>query len=198
MKTNKTLAMTVVAVIVLGLAAGCGPKKNSKKAAVEPEPAASETIYTAIDKYLAEEIAPNYAPAEITIPLHTYISVDECNPEDIVVLGDYWIFNYDQCGDTLKTVSGGNHAGMMHIRPTEDGHFEIVSFDQVLDGADNDPSAKKIFGDKYPEYAAAHSDGEKREEIRKDVIASYVQSHNLPVKVYKDFGWPAVEIPSVQ
>ena len=28
-------------------------------------------------------------------------------------------------------------------------------------------------------------------------IAAYVYKHNLPVKVYKDYGWPAVEIPKV-
>ncbi len=183
MKTYKSLSLTGLVVIMLGLAAGC-------------RPAPRENICTAIDKYLTETIAVDYAPAEITIPFHTYMSVDDSNPEDIVVLGDYWVFNYDQCGDTLKTVSGGSHAGMMHIRPTSDGHFEIVSFDQVQDGSDSEPSAKRIFGDKYPQFHAANSNGDKREEIRKEVIANYVQAHNLPVKVYKDYGWPAVPIPS--
>lgn len=26
-------------------------------------------------------------------------------------------------------------------------------------------------------------------------IAAYVLKHNLPVKLYKDYGWPAVQIP---
>jgi len=26
-------------------------------------------------------------------------------------------------------------------------------------------------------------------------IVAYVSLHNLPVKVYKDYGWPAVTIP---
>ena len=34
-------------------------------------------------------------------------------------------------------------------------------------------------------------------EARKNAIAAYVYKHDLPVKVYKDYGWPAVEIPKV-
>ena len=36
-----------------------------------------------------------------------------------------------------------------------------------------------------------------REEARKSAIAAHVFKNSLPVKVYKDYGWPAVEIPKM-
>lgn len=52
--------------------------------------------------------------------------VDERDVEDIKVWGDFWVFNYDQVGDTLKCVSGGSHPGLLHIRQTEKG-FEVTA-----------------------------------------------------------------------
>ena len=43
----------------------------------------------------------------------------------------------------------------------------------------------------------AYSDNEAREEIRKSAIAEFVRKNNLAVKYYKDYGWPAVQIPSL-
>lgn len=155
-----------------------------------------ETYFTAIDKYLAEQIGSQYAPGTICIPFHNYIAVDESNSDDILVWGDYWLFNYVQSGDTLKTVSGGNHPGLMHVKQTGDTQFEVLSFDQVEDGAGNEASAKKIFGEKYTDFCAAHADETKRESIRTEVISDYVVRHDIPVSMYKDYGWPEVVIPT--
>ena len=174
---------------------------NSKKASKENLDAQGteesvETYFTAIDKYLAEQIGSQYSPGEICIPFHDYVAVDESNSDDILVWGDFWLFNYVQSGDTLKTVSGGNHPGLMHVKQTGDTQFEVLSFDQVEDGAGNEASAKKIFGEKYTDYCAAHADETKRESIRTEVISDYVVRHNIPVSMYKDYGWPAIVIPT--
>jgi len=199
MKTFGKAALALAAVSLLGLTYGCGQKKAGEKAEGTEqvaEEAPVETCLTAIDRYLTEEIASNYLEGEVSIPFNDYISVDESNPEDIEVLGDFWVFNYDVAGDTLKTVSGGSHPGKMHVRKDQDGHFEVISFDAVADGSDNIPSARRIFGDKFEEFSAANSDSDKREAIRAKTIGEYVRSHNIPVKLYADYGWPAKEIPA--
>ena len=58
-------------------------------------------------------------------------------------------------------------------------------------------TAKKIFGENFEEFSRIYSDQTGREEARKNAIAAHVFKHNLPVKFYKDYGWPAVEIPNV-
>lgn len=151
------------------------------------------TYFPAIDRYLINEIGKHYAEAEHCVPFHSIVNVDERNADDILVWGDYWVFNYNQVGDTLKCVSGGNHPGLIHVRQTESG-FEVTAFDQVADGSDNLPSAKKIFGEKYDAFHAINSDEQKREKLRADVLANYVKTHNLSVTMYQDYGWPAKKL----
>lgn len=151
------------------------------------------TYFPAIDRYLTKEIGSQYAKGEHCVPIHRIVGVDERNAEDILVWGDFWVFNYNQVGDTLKCVSGGSHPGLMHIRQTEKG-FEVTGFDQVGDGSKYLPTAKKIFGEKYNAFQAINSDEAQREKLRADVLSAYVKKHNLPVTMYQDHGWPAKKL----
>jgi hypothetical protein len=153
-----------------------------------------DTYLTAIEDYLANAIGTQYATAETCIPFYNIVSVDDSNPDDIQVLGDFWVMNYNQAGDTLKMVSGGSHPGKMHVRKISDTRFEVTGFDQVGDGSTFLPTAKRIFGDKFDAFSAIQSDDQKREAVRKESVKEYVEHHNLPVKYYQDYGWPAVNI----
>lgn len=152
------------------------------------------TYFPAIERYLIKECGSKYLEGQYCVPFQTVIAVDERNEEDILVWGDFWVFNYNLIGDTLETVSGGNHPGLMHIKQTDTG-FEVTNFDQVEDGSRNIQSAKKIFGDKYNTFRTINNDEEKRERHRSDVLANYVEKYNISATKYKDYGWPAKELP---
>lgn len=153
-----------------------------------------ELCNAAVEDYLVNAIGKNYAEAEHCIPCPIIISTDDGNKDDVLVWGDFWVFNYNQSGDTLKTVSGGDHPGLMHLKKTENG-FEVTSFDEVEDGAGNLESAKKIFGDKYDAFWEINSNEEKREDLRLHFVADYVKKHDLSATMLQDFGWPAVTLP---
>ncbi len=82
----------------------------------------------------------------------------------------------------------------MHVKKTDNG-FEVIGFDAVEDGSGNLESAKKIFADKYDTFWELNSNQEKREDMRLRFTADYVKTHNLPVTILQDFGWPAVALP---
>ncbi len=151
------------------------------------------TYFPAIDRYLADVFGKQYAEGEHCVPMHNIVAVDERNVADILVWGDYWVFNYNQEGDTLKCVSGGSHPGLMHLQQTDKG-FEVTAFDQVEDGSSFLPTAQKIFGDKYEAFQAINSDDKKREKLRADVLSAYVKKHNLTATMYQDYGWPAKKL----
>ena len=181
------------------LFSSCGNRKKTKEAApVEPEAVQTVTdrYFEAVDRYFTGEIAPQYAPAELCITYHDYAVVDDSNTDDILVLGDFWVENYDIVGDTLMFVSGGNHAGKVHIKKDSAGNYFAPGLDAVGDGSEFLPTAKVIFGERFDEFQKANSDHERREQIRKAAISGYVSRNKLGVKYYKDFGWPAVRIPS--
>ena len=147
-----------------------------------------QAVRQAISDYLMKEIGSQYAQGELCIP--TLMMVYE---EGEKVWGDFWIFWYNVSGDTLKTVSGGNHSGLMTLNK-ENGNYTVTAFEQTEDGAGNEASAKRIFDNHYDIYQNMHSNEEVREAVRKEQLHEYVKSHNLAVRYYQDFGWPAVEL----
>ena len=196
---KQTTLWMLAAILICGVSmVSCG-NKNAKEEAKEPTQVEqvvsdAELCKAAVNDYLVNVIGKNYAEAEYCIPSPFVISTNEGNKDDVLIWGDFWVFNYDISGDTLKTVSGGSHPGLMHLKKTDNG-FEVTNFEVVEDGEGNLESAKRIFGDNYDAFWEVNSNQEKREDIRLHFIADYVKEHNLPVKMVQDYGWPAVELP---
>ena len=192
---------TLFALATLLIMAACNNKPSTAPATDVNEARNEEvskeqenTYLSAIDRYLVEEIGKHYAQGEHCVPIRNIVAVDESNAEDILVWGDFWVFNYNQAGDTLKCVSGGNHPGLIHICQTENG-FEVNTFDQVEDGSSNLSSAKRIFGDKFDAFQAINSNKEDREKLRAEGLAKYVKKQGLSATTYEDYGWPVKQLP---
>ena len=147
-----------------------------------------QVVRNAISDYLVKEIGEHYLKGEICIPMMIMI-----HEEDELFMGDFWVLWYDQVGDTLKCVSGGNHAGLMTLSKEGD-QYKVTSFEQTEDGAGNEASAKRIFGKHYDVYQNMHSSQDVGEAVRKEQLKEYVRQHNLNVHYYQDYGWPAVTI----
>ena len=156
-----------------------------------------ETTYLpAIHRYLVDSISVQYAEADIHVPLPTVVAVDEQDANDIKVWGEFWVMNYNQVGDTLKMVSGGSHAGLMHISKTEKG-FTVTGFDQVGDGSLFEKTAKRIFGDKYENFMAVYSNHEKRNRYHEKLLSEYVKEHGLSATMYQDNGQAAIPLKQI-
>ena len=59
----------------------------------------------AINQYLVDSIGSQYAPGEICIPCPTIVACDSESDSVMKVYGDFWVYNFNVAGDTLKTVS---------------------------------------------------------------------------------------------
>lgn len=202
-KTVKTWMIAAILVLCGASMASCGNKTAKKTenhvqtenpAQIGSNAAEETTFYNAIDDYLVNEIGKNYDQGDVCIPYSYIVCADQGNPNDILVWGDFWVFNYALSGDTLNTTSGGNHPGLMHVRKTDKG-FEVTSFEAVADGSDNLPSAKRIFGEHLDAFLELSGDADKREDMRLKTTSEYVKKHHLPVTMLHDYGWPAVALP---
>ena len=147
-----------------------------------------QAVRQAINGYLVEEVGAHYLNGQFCIPM--MIMVHE---EEGLFMGDFWVFWYNQSGDTLITVSGGNHSGCMTLQ-RQCGKYAVTSFEQTEDGAGNEANAKRIFGSYYDIYRNIHSNENVRETVRKEQLREYVKRHNLNVRYYQDYGWEAVEL----
>ena len=200
MKKVKLWMMAAILFCGMGYLTSCNSNANADKTdedtAAVVEMTGTDAFMPALEQYLVDSIGALYAEGEFCIPSYTIVGTDQSNLDSLLVWGDFWVFNYNQVGDTLKAVSGGSHPGLMVFQKDEKGEYVLTSFDQVEDGARNLESAKRIFGDMYDFFRTVNSDQESREQIRANFIAQYVKEYNLPVKYYQDFGWPAEEIPA--
>ena len=131
-----------------------------------------QAVRQAISDYLLLEIAPQYLQGELCVP--TLMMVHET---DSCVWGDFWVFWYNQIGDSLEIVSGGSHPGMMTLR-YEDDQPQVIGFEQVEDGSRFLPTAKRIFGDHFDIFMDMHSNESVREAVRREQLSEYMQQQN--------------------
>ena len=131
-----------------------------------------QAVRQAISDYLLLEIAPQYKQGELCVP--TLMMVHET---DSCVWGDFWVFWYNQIGDSLEIVSGGSHPGMMTLR-YEDDQPQVIGFEQVEDGSRFLPTAKRIFGDHFDIFMNMHSNESVREAVRHEQLSEYMQQQN--------------------
>ena len=150
-----------------------------------------QAVRAAISDYLASNIGEQYLKGELCIPTLMIVASEQADSDYVPVLGDFRVLWYNQVGDTLKCVSGGDHSGLMNLEKKE-GKYTVTSFEQTVDGAGNEASAKRIFGSYFDIYQNVHSNEQVREAIRKEQLGEYVKRHNLPIHYYQDYGWPAV------
>lgn len=152
-----------------------------------------QAVRHAMGEYLVNEIGKHYQQGEVCVPTLMIVATDESDSTKAQVWCDCWIDWYRVAGDTLKTVSGGNHSGCMTLQ-LKDGKPVVTAFEQTLDGNRYLPSAKRIFGKHYDVYEGMHSKQDVREAARKEQLREYVLRHKLNIRYYQDYGWDAVEL----
>ena len=147
-----------------------------------------QAVRAAISDYLVREIGEHYMKGELCIPVLMMI-----HEEDELFMGDFWVLWYNIVGDTLKCVSGGNHTGCMTLN-NQNGKYTVTNFEQTVDGAGNEASAKRIFGNYYDIYQNVHSSEVVRKAVRTEQLQEYIKRNNLAVKYYQDYGQPAIKL----
>ena len=152
-----------------------------------------QAVRDAMGEYLVNEVGKHYQQGEVCVPTLMIVATEESDSTKAQVWCDCWIDWYRVAGDTLKTVSGGNHSGCMTLQ-LKDGKPVVTAFEQTLDGNRYLPSAKRIFGKHYDVYEGMHSKQDVREAARKEQLREYVLRHKLNIRYYQDYGWDAVEL----
>ncbi len=172
------------------------PDSASERKLPEYEYSGEDRKIDAVCRYIVDEYASDYERADVSIPCPVIVDIDEGDPDDIRVYGDFWIFNYDLKGTTLMMKSGGSYPGVMHLEPADYDEFKVTKVETVEDGEGWNASARKIFGDRYDAFMKLEDTAgvDEREKVRAEIIADYVRDNNLSITRYKDYGWDAVKL----
>lgn len=146
-----------------------------------------QAVRNAINDYLIKNIGQQYLKGELCIPTLLIVATEE-DADTARVWCDNHVYWYNVCGNTLKTVSGGNHSGLMTL-VKKNGRPTVTSFEQTTDGAGNEASARRIFGSHYDVYQSMHSHHDVSEAARKEQLNEYVRQNKLAICYYQDYGW---------
>ena len=142
-----------------------------------------DRVLTAVYNYLSFLKMGDDDYTKVTIPYVRMIKTDESNPDDILVYGDYYMFDFEKREDTLIAVSGDHCPGIVHLKKfSEEAALDYEG--QSMDEALTDEDAKELFGDYYDEYIAVTSDREPFEQGYAQLIADYVNYYSLGVTKY--------------
>ena len=152
-----------------------------------------QAVRQAMCNYLVKEIGEHYLKGQLCIPTLLIVATEEKESTKALVWCDCWVDWYNVAGDTLKTVSGGNHSGCMTIHQ-QDGKPVVTAFEQTLDGAAFMPSAKRIFGEHYDIFQNMNSNQDVREAARKEQLQEYIRRKQLNIHYYQDYGHDAVKL----
>ena len=133
-----------------------------------------QAVRAAIFDYLVSEIGPKYEQGDLCFPTLMIVAEDEVDStQTMTVWGDFWVEWYNRGEEeSLQFVSGGNHAGRLTL--IKDGNqYTVKSFEQTVDGAKNEASAKRIFGKHYEVYQGMHSNQDVRDAVRQEQMDEY-------------------------
>lgn len=122
-------------------------------------------------------------PENVLIPYVSIVDVDDSNPEDVLVYGDYYISEFEGSGDTLTCVSSSHIPGVIHMRRIGEGDasdYESLSMDKGL----TDDEVKDIFGQYYDHYLTLSSDPQAVDSGIAANIADYVKANGLSFTKY--------------
>ena len=144
--------------------------------------------------YLSFDYTNDYDSSNVMIPYVKIVDIDETDPKDVLLYGDYYIWEFKKEDDTLVAVSGGHCPGIIHLESSGDIGASYSPTGK-MDEAFTDDDAKTLFGKYYDSYQLISSDDELREPQIAQVISDYVSANSLDVTKYKIGGEAAKELP---
>lgn len=153
-----------------------------------------DPVAAAACDYLAFDKRKDYDPKHVMIPYVEIVDLDESNPEDVLVYGDYYLWEFEKQEDTLVVVSGGHCPGIIHMQrigEDETAIYSAVSMDEAFTDAD----VETIFGERLEKYHAIASHPEVLEPKMAQVIADYGKANSLDVTKYQMSGEDPKELP---
>lgn len=152
-----------------------------------------DAVDAAAYDYLAFEAEKDYEPSHVMLPCVTVVDVDESNPEDVLIYGDYWLWECAKEEDTLAVVAGGHRPGIIHAQRFGEGEtavYSATSFDEALTDQDLEP----LFGERYDAYTKVASDAQATEEKTAKVAADYVRTNGLEITKFQLPGGTPVDL----
>ena len=148
----------------------------------------------AVTQFLLENTNGEEAMGDITTCTPIVLDVDDSDPSDVKVWGEFWVDEFILHKTTLINVSGGSYGGVAHF-DTTGGSPLLTSLETLDEGSDYDTSVDEIFGsvDLSDEYFEVIDD---RDPYRAEALANYINANGIYITQFQDHGHAPIPIPN--
>ncbi|MBO4901008.1 MAG: hypothetical protein J5509_12045 [Lachnospiraceae bacterium] len=152
----------------------------------------SEEYLDVISEYMIKDAREWYDPdTGVYIPFSFIAGVDDADPEDIKVYGEFDIDGYDLLNTTLACCNGGRSRGVFHIKKEDDGSYTVVDAELPLT-EDETVALFEGHDDMYAILAALTDDDVTAK--RSEAIAEYVNTNDLNITQWQDYSWKPIAV----
>jgi len=165
-------------------------------------------LLKAICSYMTrDKTQGDYPEGNPWIPAPVILKVDDSDPSDIRVWGNFWGLRYTRDGKTLIELGGGEAPGLMHLSQTSPSEYEVTEFETVGDGTLYYEDLKKLCeGVEEDEQESLldlfmASNGANEDPARytiKTFLEQYVEWNGLEIENYQEQGWDPVKLEPVK
>jgi len=143
-----------------------------------------DAVEAAAYDYLAFDAESDYDPSNVMIPYVSIVDIDESDAEDVLIYGDFWLWEFEKDDDILVAVSGGHRPGIIHAERFGEDETAIYSA-LSMDEAYTDDEEEGLFGEYYDDYVSISSNQDARDEKTAKIIADYVNANDIEVTKYQ-------------
>lgn len=167
------------------------------------EPKASDTVNYPVEKLLSDvdRAKQNYRFEEgcVVIPVavvYKVAGVPDPNADIFKVYGSFYTDVYKLNGEVLEFISGGTDQGVITVEKKADGNWTVIAEEYARDGTYTD-DLKRIAGsdaELLGQYLETENNEAHYETARRENITRYVESNDLSITGYKDYGSDAVSL----
>ena len=156
-------------------------------------------VYTGTDKaiqaiwdYHYDDVIASMEMGEVLVPAFVIVK-KVVKKDELLVFGNFWTHGFVLNGNMLEESSGGEKIACFHLKETENG-YEVIEVEEAQDGSDYAESIK-AFTKGYPAvYLKLMNGNAGREDAIREYLRMYVESNQLDIQYYKEYGWDPVEI----
>lgn len=147
-----------------------------------------------IGQYLIKEhMGDEDTAADLAICTPIILKVDDSDPKDVKVWGDFQLDSYYLMKTSLLNKAGGSYPAVAHLDTSATP--AVTGVDYVEDGSSFDPSFDRLFG-KAGLKEAYQKENDKRVEHIVDALSYYINHNELYITQVQDYGWPPYPIPN--
>ena len=154
-----------------------------------------DPVMKAVAEYIVEDLTAYYSDYSVSIPAPVIFRTEDMDADHVKVYGNFWVLNYILRDGILDCDSGGENPGYLILEKSGDS-WTVSETEFAGDGSEYAEDIRRFCnGDKELEtlyFSSNDAQNDPLYTVRLEYVRDYVESNDLDIEAFQDFGWDPV------